>query len=89
MLVGVAYAVPLGPGEVPPDAPVSASGWHTHQGTLDDEGLNGRHAGMDMGRGDRVAVLHAWVWLPNPAGTFEAQNWLLPLATWVWGFADS
>lgn len=89
VLVGVAYAVPLAPGEMPPDTPVPASWWHTHQGTLDAEGLNGSHAGMDMGTGDRVAVLHAWLWLPNPAGIFEAENWLLPLATWVRGFGDN
>ncbi|HZH40859.1 MAG TPA: hypothetical protein VFD85_07600 [Gemmatimonadales bacterium] len=85
-LVGVAYAVPLASGETPPDTPVPASWWHTHHGTLDDEGLNGSHTGMDMSGDDRVAVLHAWVWLANPAGAFEAENWLLPLATWVRGF---
>jgi hypothetical protein len=24
--------------------------------------------------------LHAWVWLPNPAGPFVTDNWTLPLA---------
>ena len=86
-LVGIAFAVPLDSTESPPDTPLPAAFWHTHRGTLADEGLSGSHAGMSMGRGERVAVLHAWVWLPNPAGTFEAENWLLPLAIWVRGFA--
>src|SRR5260370_4709861 len=33
---------------------------------------------MGTEMGERVAVLHAWVWTPNPAGPFEAQNWALP-----------
>lgn len=88
-LIGVAYAVLLSGDERPPDTPVPASWWHAHRGTLDAEGLSGSHAGMDMGGGDRVAVLHAWLWLPNPAGTFEAENWMLPLATWVRGLEHS
>src|SRR5690348_13725975 len=62
LLIGVAYAALLGGDEAPPGTPVPASWWHAHRGTLDAEGLNGSHAGMDMGDGDRVAVLHAWVW---------------------------
>src|SRR5260370_23609743 len=33
---------------------------------------------MGTEMGERVAVLHAWVWTPNAAGPFEAQNWALP-----------
>lgn len=85
-LVGVAYAMLLSGREEPPAAPVPASWWHAHRGTLDAEALSASHSGMDMGEGDRVAVLHAWIWLPNPAGDYEAENWLLPLASWVRGF---
>ena len=87
VLIGVAYATLLDGDEAPPDAPVPGSWWHAHRGTLDAEGLGGSHSGMDMGGGDRVAVLHAWIWLPNPAGDYEAENWLLPLASWVRGFS--
>ena len=86
VLAGVAYAVVLGDAESPPDIPVPASRWHSHGGTLADEVLSGRHGGMGLESGDRVAVLHAWLWVPNPAGVFEAENWLLPLAGWVRGF---
>jgi hypothetical protein len=40
-------------------------------------------AGMatDAGPGaPRLSILHAWVWLPNPAGLFVTDNWALPLA---------
>jgi hypothetical protein len=30
--------------------------------------------------GLRLAVLHAWIWLDNPAGTFVTDNWALPFA---------
>lgn len=86
MLVGVAYAMLLSGRDEPPDAPVPATWWHAHRGTLDAEALSASHSGMDMGDGDRVAVLHAWLWLPNPAGDYEAENWILPLASWVRGF---
>ena len=26
----------------------------------------------------RLAVLHAWLWVPNPAGVFVTNNWSLP-----------
>lgn len=78
VLVGVAFAVPLTGRQSPPDGPVPAAWWHAHGGTLIDESVGSSHAGMGADTGDRVAVLHAWVWTPNPAGVFEAQNWSLP-----------
>lgn len=83
VLVGVAFGVPLDDEEALPDPPVPGTSWHSHWGTLDDEALNGKHAGMETRAGDRVAVLHVWAWVTNPAGAFEAENWLLPLAVWV------
>ncbi|HVH09504.1 MAG TPA: hypothetical protein VM736_06885 [Gemmatimonadales bacterium] len=77
-LVGVAYAIPLGPSEAPPDQPLPGHLWHTHEGTVDEESLASRHDGSGSAQGDRVAVLHAWVWLENPAGPFAAENWALP-----------
>jgi hypothetical protein len=77
-LVGVAYAILLGPGESPPDVPVSGRLWHAHAGDLDEESLANSHAGSGEEDSDRVAVLHVWVPQPNPAGTFAAENWTLP-----------
>jgi hypothetical protein len=78
VLVGVAYAVLLGPGESGPDVPVAHQLWHTHAGDLDDEALADSHAGSGDSLGDRVAVLHIWVPVENPAGPFVAENWSLP-----------
>ena len=77
-LVGVSYAILLGPGETPPDEPVSRRLWHAHAGDLDQESLADTHAGSGEEDSDRVAVLHVWVPQPNPAGTFAAENWTLP-----------
>ena len=30
--------------------------------------------------GPRLAMLHAWVWMENPDGTFAQHNWALPFA---------
>jgi hypothetical protein len=78
VLVGVAFAVPLTGRQSPPDGPVSAAQWHAHGGTVAEEIVGSSHAGMGAETGERVAVLHAWVWTSNPAGVFEAQNWSLP-----------
>jgi hypothetical protein len=77
-LVGVAYALLLGPGEAPPDDPVPGRLWHAHGGDLNEESLSDSHAGSGDPDRDRVAVLHVWVPRPNPAGTFTAENWTLP-----------
>ena len=81
-LTGVAYAAALLPGESPPDGPWAAMVWHDHVGTIDAETLiaHGEHAGHDGGEGarPRLAMAHAWVWLPNPAGDFAADNWAIP-----------
>jgi hypothetical protein len=78
MLVGVAYAIPLGPGQAPPDSPVAQHLWHAHEGTVDEESLADSHGGSGAAQRDRVAVLHAWIWVENPAGPFAAENWALP-----------
>ncbi len=78
VLVGVAYAILLGPGEWPPDVPVSRHWWHRHTGDLDEEGLSDSHAGSGAMDSDGVAVLHTWVPVTNPAGPFVAENWALP-----------
>jgi hypothetical protein len=81
-LTGVAYAAALLPGESPPDGPWAGLVWHDHVDTLDAETLipHGEHAthGGDKGARPRLAMAHAWIWLPNPAGDFIADNWALP-----------
>jgi hypothetical protein len=78
-LLGVAYVLPLLPGESAPDWPVSKENWHDHFRTLEDETLLPQHhAAGHAGDGPRLTMLHAWIWLANPAGMFAADNWALP-----------
>ena len=79
VLVGVAYALPLGAGAPLPSAPRDA--WHAHSGSVDEASFLPRHAGHDAkGPGARIAVLHAWAWLDNPDGPFATDNPALPFA---------
>jgi len=80
-LVGVAYAVLIKSDTVPPFLPVPASAWHFHQGTVTEESFLRSHAGLSHTvPGPRLAVLHAWIWLENPDGMLETDNWALPYA---------
>ena len=82
-LVGVAYALPLSPGESPPDFPHAGEhAWHDHAGALDEESvlLHQTMSGHGTRSGLRLALLHAWVWLDNPEGVFGSDNWTLPYA---------
>ena len=66
----------------PPDA------WHRHSGSLDMESHRTDHEDGDvhdhgLATHSReaeaaVAVLHSWVWIDNPAGVLEPNNWALP-----------
>jgi hypothetical protein len=78
-LVGVAYALPLLAGEQAPAFP-SADAWHEHVGTVQEETdllrqMMMTHATMAA---PRLAMLHVWAWVPNPAGAFRSDNWALP-----------
>jgi hypothetical protein len=80
VLAGVAWALlaPNGPPVTPIPAPPGA--WHFHAGTVDEESFilgHANHATSDS-LGARIAVLHAWIWLDNPAGLFATDNWALP-----------
>jgi hypothetical protein len=80
-LTGVVYALPLTDNQAPPSFPFDRSLWHDHIGTVEDESLLLAH---DVPQGPtgglRLAVLHAWIWLENPEGTFVTDNWALPYA---------
>jgi len=78
-LAGLAYAIPLLPGEQPPDLPAGKDAWHDHFRSIDEETIVPHH--QHPGSADsepRLAMLHAWVWMPNPDGVFAADNWALP-----------
>jgi hypothetical protein len=78
-LLGVAYVLPLLQGESAPDWPAGKEAWHDHFRTVEDETIQPQHhtAGR-AGDAPRLAMLHAWIWLANPAGMFAADNWTLP-----------
>lgn len=79
MLTGAVYAIPLAPGESPPDAFGPAAMWHEHNGTIEEEGLlTQHHTTPSAATGTRVAILHTWTRLPNPGGVFSADNWAIP-----------
>lgn len=82
-LIGVGYARMLPEGvtleETTLPAPVSA--WRIHLGDITEEGLVLTHADNPVVSEitvPRLAVLHAWVWQPNPEGLFATDNWSLP-----------
>ena len=78
ILTGVAYTWPLRPAEAPPDF-ITSGIWHTHKGSIDEETLVLNPRGMTHGGNDhQLAMVHAWVWVDNPAGVFEQDNWALP-----------
>lgn len=84
-LAGVAYSDLRDAGEAPPAFP-APGGWHEHNGTVAEESFPLAHAmthEMSSSRSEaepemRLAVLHAWLWAPNPDGVFVTNNWSLP-----------
>jgi len=79
ILTGVAYARPVQRGETPP--PFILPGlWHFHTGSIDEETLLLNPQSMHHGSADqpRLAMVHAWIWMDNPAGVFAQDNWALP-----------
>jgi hypothetical protein len=84
VLTGVAYALPLAPGESPPAFP-RGDHWHDHAASVDEESLliaplaaARAHAHGNTVHAPRLAMLHAWLWSPNPDGVFAQDNWALP-----------
>lgn len=81
--MGVAYAQLVRDGLPTSSLPANAEAWHYHAGTVDEESFILGHAagsGSAAAAGPRIAVLHAWIWLDNPAGLFATDNWALPYA---------
>lgn len=89
-LVGLAYGYVARPGgdAAPPANPFHPGAWHRHSGRLDMESHRTDHVGPGLPdtrpaaregeAGAGVSVLHAWVWVENPAGVLEPNNWALP-----------
>jgi hypothetical protein len=82
VLAGVAYTQLTRGGPLDTSLPVPASAWHYHQGSVDEESFILSHARgaaePGPGTGPRVAVLHVWLGVENPAGLFASDNWALP-----------
>jgi hypothetical protein len=79
-LVGVAYVALSVHGRAPDVFPVPRTAWHFHGGTISEESFVRSHALGVPDSGPTLAVLHAWIWLENPAGLFATDNWSLPFA---------
>jgi len=83
-LAGAAYTHFLAPDAPYPSFPSGdAHAWHDHNGSVAEEVLPLGHvaAGARPTRaGSRIGVMHAWLWLANPAGPFAPNNWALPYA---------
>jgi hypothetical protein len=81
-LVGVVYVRALLADEQPPEWPAGREAWHHHTLSVVEEALALDHTahGSSADLPPRLALLHAWVWLDNPAGQFAADNWALPFA---------
>lgn len=93
VLTGVAFTVRLGPGEALPDGFAgSADKWHVHDFEaaiaaatetrpvlrwLANSWIDRNYRQKGDNRG-RVAMVHAWVTLPNPDGIFADHNRTLP-----------
>lgn len=83
-LAGVAYSR-LVSGQATPPAFPFAGAWHEHNGAVNEESLpigHTAHASPSRAVSEselRLYVLHAWLFAPNPKGTFATDNWTLPL----------
>jgi hypothetical protein len=77
-LTGVVFAMSLDSGEAAPLVAGNERPWHEHNGSLADEIRPHAHAHGGASSGRRLAVLHLWTEVPNPAGPFATDNWALP-----------
>ncbi len=84
-LLGAGYVITTR-GDSTATAPGWPHEWHEHSGLLADE--SGGRAANPHGASSpatdplvtRVWVLHIWTELPNPAGRYTPDNWVLPFA---------
>jgi hypothetical protein len=79
-LAGVAYTKLLAEREQPPAYAPARGHWHEHNGSIVEESFLAGHEPVPTDGAPRLAILHAWIWTPNPAGLFVTDNWSLPFA---------
>ena len=77
-LAGVAYTKLLAKGQSVPDFAPARAHWHEHNGSIVEESFRGHEESPSVDGAPRLAILHAWVWTPNPDGLFVTDNWTLP-----------
>jgi hypothetical protein len=82
-IVKVAYALPVDGPDTTAQYPWLDGAWRYIDGNLAEAGLPGLEepastAETDRATGLRIAVVHAWTGLDNPAGMLEMHNWTLP-----------
>ena len=86
--IGFGYIAGRGDHMAQVESPFGPDAWHVHSGGLDAESHRMDHVGDGLpGHGTvagrrvtdhGVSVVHAWVWVENPAGVLEPNNWALP-----------
>ncbi len=87
-LVGIGFGYAVSPGTPVPATPFHTDDWHIHSDRLDMESHRTDHEGDGLhgagsavhgpGASTGISVLHGWVWIENPAGVLEPNNWTLP-----------
>jgi hypothetical protein len=79
-LAGTGFVMTTEGDEQPRDVPGWPEAWHEHSGLIAEE--SGARSMLPSAsatpRGLRTWVLHVWTEVPNPAGTFHADNWAIP-----------
>lgn len=77
--MGATFALPLAPGDDPPERPLGRHVWHDHAGAVDEEALLLTNVRSMHGTGDghRVSMVHVWI-TQNPDGALAQNNWTLP-----------
>jgi hypothetical protein len=79
VLVNVAYALALPPGEAPPAVSgIEPGAWHTHIGTVAEEMLHPHGHGDPRLEEPGITMIHVWTKVENQDGPFAQHNWLLP-----------
>jgi len=79
-LAGVGYTKLLATGQSLPDFAPARGYWHEHNGSIVEESFRGHDESPSVEGAPHLAILHAWIWMPNPDGLFVTDNWTLPFA---------
>ena len=77
-LAGVGYTKLLARGQSLPDFAPAEGHWHEHNGSIVEESFRVHDESPSIDGAPHLAILHAWIWTPNPDGLFVTDNWALP-----------